>query len=241
MIDRRSFGLGAAAALAAGAAQAAADAPLFSSGPMAANRLAGLFVVPSAPVVLPDTPLVSAEGTRRLSQLPGRTWLVSLWAEWCAPCLVEATDLAAIARKHAGPSFGVVFVLTGSMKKLDLAAAQAVLVKRDAADAPLLVEPHGGNAVVKALGTRVYDAQMRAALKQDSGWGLPCNVLVDRHGRVRARSFGSPKMVVGPPQHPGPLTEADKARMLASDHTAWATPDGDAFATALAAGVLEPA
>src|SRR5690348_7928389 len=117
MIDRRTLGLGVAAALAARTARAKADTPLFASGPMATNQIAGLFAAPPTPVVLPDTALVSAEGTRRLSQLPGRTWLVSLWAEWCAPCLVEATDLAAIARKHAGPSFGVVFVLTGSMKK----------------------------------------------------------------------------------------------------------------------------
>jgi hypothetical protein len=241
MIDRRSLGLGAAAALAGGAARATPDTPFFVSGPMLTNRIAGLFQAPATPIILPDTPLISAQGSRRLSELRGRTWLVSLWAEWCAPCLVEATDLAAIARRHGGPSFGVVFVLTSSSKKLDLAAAQAVMAKRDASDAALLVEPHGGAAVVKALATHEYDVQMRAATKPQSGFSLPCNVLVDRHCRVRARSFGSPKAVIGPPQHSGPLTEADKARMLAGEHTAWATPDGDAFAAALAAGLLEHA
>jgi len=122
-----------------------------------------------------------------------------------------------------------------------LAAAQAVLAKRGAGDAPLLVEPHGGIQVAKALGTHDYDAQSRAVFKQASGWGLPCNVLVDRHGRVRGRSFGAPNIGGGHGTVGKELTEADKARMLAGEHTTWATPDGDAFAAALAAGVLERA
>jgi len=228
MIDRRSAGLGAVAALAAGRVRAAPDKPLFASGPMSGNELARVFRTPPAALVLPNTLLLSADGPRRLSSLRGRTWIVSLWAEWCVACLEEAPDLAAIARTHAGPTFGVVFVLTSSFRKLDLAGARAVLAKRGAGDAPLLVEPRGGAAVMTALAAQ--DGQPRGA--------LPCNLLVDRRGRVRARSYGAPSQMIV--SHGGPLTEADKARAL-TQPTLWATPAGAQFAAALAAGLLDKA
>jgi thiol-disulfide isomerase/thioredoxin len=244
MIDRRSVCLGTATALVGASARAAPDAPFFVSGPMSHNGLAKRFMTPAAQLVLPDTMLLSAHGPQKLSQLRGRTWLISLWAEWCAPCLEEATDLAAINRAHGGPSFGVIFVLTSNFKKLDLPAAQAVLAKRGADDAPLFVESHGKDAVFQALATQDYSEAMRKAMKQDRGASLPCNLLVDRHGQVRARSFGAAQtkvMQAGAFQlHEGRLTEADKARVL-TEHTDWASPAGDEFAQALAAGLLEKA
>jgi thiol-disulfide isomerase/thioredoxin len=244
MIDRRNICLGAAATLAAGSARAAPDTPFFVSGPMSQNALARRYMAPSAPLTLPDTTLLSAHGPQKLSRLSGRTYLVSLWAEWCAPCLEEATDLAAINRTHSGPSFGVIFVLTSSFKKLDLPAAQAVLAKRGAGDTPLFVEAGGKDAVFRALATQDYSEAMRKAMKQDHGASLPCNLLVDRHGQVRARSFGAAQtkvmqVEVGP-LHERHLTEADKARVL-TEHTDWASPAGDEFARALAAGLLEKA
>jgi len=228
MIDRRSVGLGVIAGLAVGTARAAPDKPLFVSGPMSSNALAKGFRTAPGTVILPNTPLVSADGPRRLSDLRGRTWIVSLWAEWCVACLEEAPDLAAVARTHAGPTFGVLFVLTSSFKKLDFAGARAVLDKRGAGDAPLLVEPRGGNAVMMAL----------AAQDEHSRGALPCNLLIDRHGRLRARSFGAPsRMTIS---HSGPLTEAEKALAL-TQPTLWATPAGGQFATALAAGLLDEA
>jgi thiol-disulfide isomerase/thioredoxin len=244
MIDRRSVFAGTAAALAgtlAGASARAAmpDTPLFTSGPMAQNHVAALFRAPGSPLSLPDTPLLSAHGPQKLSELRGRTYIVSLWGEWCAPCLEEATDLATLNRKHGGPSFGVIFVLTSSFKKLDLRGAKAVLAGRHADDAPLFIEPHGGAAVMNAMANQVYGPEMRAALKKDGGAGLPCNLLVDRYGQVRGRAFGAPSEAsFGPSGHT--LTEADHARILTS-HTTWATPAGDEFAAALAAGVLDKA
>ena len=251
MIDRRSVCLGTAAAMAAGTVvYAEPDKPLFASGPLAGNFLAASFKTPPASVVLPDTPLLSAHGPQRLSQLRGRNYIVSLWAEWCAPCLEEATDLAMISRTRSGPSLGVIFVLTSSDKKLDVAGAQAVLAKRDAGDVTLFVEANGGKAVMNALATQDYDAQWRAIYKKARGSSLPCNLLVDRHGRVRGRSFGAPGMTqtLAPAgTKPGetiitatPMTEADKERAL-KEHTMWATSIGSQFITALAAGILEKA
>ncbi len=240
MIDRRSVCLGTAAAMVGASARAAPDAPLFTSGPMSRNTLATFFKTPGAPLTLPDAPLLSANGPQRLSQLGGRTWLVSLWAEWCAPCLQEATDVAMIGRTHGGPSFGVIFVLTHSDKKLNLAEAQAVLAKRGAGDATLFVEADGKDKIYQALSVQDYPDGLRAITKTDRGPSLPCNLLVDRHGQVRARAFGSPAIPGGAPPHPGPMTDADKARAL-TQHTMWATPTGSEFAAALAAGVLDKA
>jgi thiol-disulfide isomerase/thioredoxin len=244
MIDRRSVCLGTAAAMVGASARAAPDTPFFISGPMSHNRLARMFRAPSPPLALPDTRLLGARGPQKLSDLRGKTYLVSLWGEWCAPCLEEATDLAAINRKHGGPSFGVIFVLTSSFMKLDLAQAQAIMAKRGAADAPLLIEPFGKDAVFQALASQDMPPEMREKIKRDRAASLPCNLLVDRHGQVRARSFGAMQSVDIKPaaaasgQHT--LTDADKERLM-TQHTDWASDAGDEFARALAAGLLEKA
>ena len=85
-----------------------------------------------------------------------------------------------------------------------------------------------------------YPEGLRAITKTDRGPSLPFNLLVDRHGQVRARAFGSPAIPGGAPPHPGPMPDADKARAL-TQHTMWATPTGSEFAAALAAGVLDKA
>jgi thiol-disulfide isomerase/thioredoxin len=236
MIDRRQVFAGTAATLLAGSARAAPEEPFFVSGPMSRNRLAKMFRTPTPPLSLPETKLLSVAGPQKLSELSGRTYLVSLWAEWCAPCLEEATDLAAINRKRGGPSFEVIFVLTSSFKKLDLPAAKAMMTKRGAEDARLLVEANGKDSVFQALATQDLPDGKRGA-------SLPCNLLVDRHGQVRARAFGAMQSTfkAGPAlsgEHH--LTDADKVRVL-TEHTDWASPVGDEFAAALAAGVLEKA
>ena len=92
-----------------------------------------------------------------------------------------------------------------------------------------------------ALATRDTPEVMRKVVKDERSASLPCNLLVDRQGRVRARSFGAAmaKSKSGA-FHEGTMTEADKARAL-TEHTEWATPVGEAFARALAAGLLEKA
>ena len=237
MIDRRGVCLGTAASLFATDAPAAPPDPLlFASGPLARNALAMTFKAPSAPLKLPGTEVIGEQGLQRFPKFQGRTHLVSLWAEWCAPCLAEAGDLAALGAAFSGPSFELVFVLTGSEKKLDFPGARAVLAKYGAGGAPLLAEPNGGSAVMDSLATHVFEPQLRAAIKRDSGPSLPCNLLIDRHGRVRGRSFGT--VSTSNASHEGPMTAADKDRLL-RERTTWSTPAGREFVAALAAGVLE--
>ena len=145
-----------------------------------------------------------------------------------------------VGLEPAGPSFAVVFVLTGSTHKLDFPAARAVLAKYGAGGAPLLVEPDGQNAVMRALATSRLDPKLQALMKSETGQSLPCNLLVDRGGRIRGRSFGAKSAGSGPAPHQGPMTETDKAKLL-TQHSKWATPAGGEFIAALAAGALEKA
>jgi thiol-disulfide isomerase/thioredoxin len=240
MIDRRDVCIGAVAALLAGEARAAADSRLFTSGPLSRNSLARRFGAPPGPMTLPDLPVVGSRGADRLSSLKGRTRLVSLWSEWCAPCLMEAGDLAELGQAFNGPSFEVVFVLTGSGKKLDFDGAHAVLAKYRAGAATSLIEPDGHMAVMNALAMQDLPPALQAANKVARAPSLPCNLLVDREGRVRGRSFGvvTPTEMAVSTGHP--LTDADKAKLLTL-RSPWAGPAGREFVAALAAGALDKA
>jgi thiol-disulfide isomerase/thioredoxin len=241
MIDRRGVIAGGGVSLLAPSVRAAPEAPLFVSGPLAKNSLATSFHTPTDALKLPDIPLIGEHGPQALSHLPSKTWLISLWAEWCAPCLMEAGDLAALGQTYGGRGFGVIFVLTGSNKKLNFAGARDLLGKCRAGGATLFVEADGHGAVMQALATQDYDPETRALVKHDRGASLPCNLLVDRRGRIRGRSFGAMSPVVaGQTLHEGVMHEEDKARVLTQRST-WATPVGQEFIAALASGALEKA
>jgi hypothetical protein len=79
---------------------------------------------------------------------------------------------------------------------------------------------------------------LRAVTKRDRGASLPCNLLIDRRGRVRGRSFGASSTTTDDKPHEGVMNEADKARLL-TQHSLWATAAGREFVAALAAGALE--
>jgi thiol-disulfide isomerase/thioredoxin len=225
------------------AGAAAPQRPLFEGTPLAGNVIAHTFQRVS--LALPAVRLVDERGPISLHKLRGRTTILSLWAEWCAPCLVEMRDLAAIRRKYAGPRFDVVAVLTSSKKQLDYRAARERLATMGAGDVPLLIEPNGGKEVLDALSAPPSAAVLAMLPKSFHAHGtLPCNLLVDSSGRVRGRSLGAPNVVVNGGQKPQPgshtLTEAEKSALLGEDsRTAWSTPQGMAFVQALASGLLD--
>jgi len=232
VIARRALLTALAAAGLPAIGRAAPAERLFTSGPLATNRLARSFMaVP--PGLAPDPRLLSAAGSRRWSDLKGKTHLVSLWAEWCAPCLVEAGDLARLAKAYERSDLGLVGILTASGKHLDLASAQALMAHMGAADLPLWIEPEGGDVLLKS------------AAAVNGAFSLPCNLLVDSHGVIRGRAIGAMKLVDARPP-PGAakdhvLSETDKKRLIeAREPTAWASPEARAFLDALAAGALSP-
>jgi thiol-disulfide isomerase/thioredoxin len=244
-MDRRTM-LAGLAALAGTRAVGAAPSPqsLFHGTALAGNFIAWMFQ--RMDLALPAIPLMSEHGAMSLPQLRGRTTILTLWAEWCAPCLLEARDLAVLRRKYASSRFDIVPLLTSSKKPLDYRGARAKLATMGAGDLPLLIEPHGGAQMLHAL-SAVPGAAAPAGLPGSfrPNGALPCTLLVDSSGRVRGRSLGAPIVAAAMPAPkagagPQTLTEAEKKRMLGGDvHTAWTTPQGDAFVRALASGLLE--
>lgn len=251
--DRRTVISGIAASMVAGAvgAQGPASGPLpklFAATPFADNRVARAFS--RVDLALPDVPVLTEHGRQRLTQLAGRARLLTLWAEWCVPCLLEARDLAAQQPRIAGGAFDIVSVLTASSAKLDYAGAIARLNKAEANGLTVLVEPDGGHAIAEALSARPTFVPKPASVPPGTkiaSFSLPCTLLVDRHGRARGRATGVAAARIagtgsgaGPTGAPHRLTEAEKQALLSDgSKTAWSTPDGAAFLKALHDGLLD--
>lgn len=194
----------------------------------------------ASPLSPPSTPLETDGGRRTFADLRGKVRIVTLWAEWCAPCIAEMADLADLNRRAADKDFEVVALLTGSGRKLDQPAAKALLASHDAV-LPVWAEPNGGATLLKIVAADPLSGQPV----------LPCTLIVDRRGRIRGRAFGSAPTHKPPPPGfvPTPgrttvvrreaLTEAEKTQMMATRlHTAWGTADGESLVAALKARAL---
>ncbi len=214
-MDRRTFIMAAGtASLLAPIAKAHAEwkeGPVFRTGPLARNAVANSFLTVPPGMTLPQLNLSAADGTHRLSQLKGKTRIISLWAEWCVPCLLEAKDLAALRRAFAGPEFDMLAVLTAGRGNLTQAQAQAKLAEAGAATLPTWVETGNGREIGKAL-----------AITSPPHISLPCNLLIDTLGRVRGRSVGN-----------GIRMRDDDGR------SHWASSEAQRFVSALRAGALD--
>lgn len=226
-MKRRGFLLGGAAALAATQAHAA-SVRVFYDGPLANNSVAQRFyTVP--PFVVPTTKLIGDDGPHQFAELTGKVRLVSIWAEWCTPCLIEAGDLAMIQQHYASESFDVRAILSASAKHLDLAGARKALAKTQAETLPLWIEPKGGDKIARAFGG---DSR--------TPYSLPCLLLVDAKGVVRGRSQGVGIVSATATTQ----AEAQAQAIEAEKHprpgmTEWATDEGAAFIKAIAGGALD--
>lgn len=240
-MDRRTMlaGLIALAGTRAGGATLLSR-PLFVGTPLAGNLMARLFQ--PIDLTLPAIQVVGEQGATSLRKLRGRTTILTLWAEWCVPCLLEARDLAVLRRKYASRRFDIVPLLTSSKKPLDYPGAQARLATMGAGDLPLLIEPEGGAKILHALSS-LPGAALPTAPRPNGA--LPCTLLVDSSGRVRGRSLGAPIVASAMPEPMAgassrTLTEEDKKRLLGGDvRTVWTTSQGEAFVRALASGLLD--
>jgi len=205
------------------------DAPTspVAHGILANNALALAFEPPTR-TALPDVTLIGGKDRElEIADLKGRTLLMPLWAEWCAPCLSELPDFARLQQKYANDKFAIVPILTGTQKRL---------TSTNLAD--VLVFLHAG--IFEPLMEKNYrDTLMKAMARKGGGVEIPCNLLVAPDGTVIGREIGAKR-------------SDDEQAMVASDNKSqlikraeagetlslWGKEEGEQFAAAMANGFL---
>lgn len=190
------------------------------------NSLARSFKQPPADLIVPRVKIERASGIAEFRPQPGLT-LISLWAPWCAPCLMELKDLAQVQKAYDGKRFRVLPILTGPRGDITMAEARAVLAKAGAEGLEVAIDRSpGSRALLETL--TLHEKPGGGGL----GQGLPCNLLVDGDGRVLGREFGAPlNFRLQPGQTPTP-------EMRANARTMWVEADGEVLLGALQRGEI---
>jgi hypothetical protein len=191
------------------------------------NGLARSFKQPPAGLAVPRIRVERPSGTRDLEFQPGLT-LLSLWAPWCAPCLLELKDLAVQQRAYEGKRFRILPVLTAPRGDIGLAEAKSVLDKAGAGDLPVAIDRSPG-------GKALFETLTRREAPGGFSYGLPCNLLVDGDGRALARQFGAPIKFDNVKALPGGKPTPE---MMAAARTTWLSADGFALLNALRRGEI---
>lgn len=104
-----------------------------------------------------------------LGEFRGKTVLLNLWAEWCAPCVKELPALAALQSQMPAGRFVVVPVNVG----------------REGGAGQDFFKAHG------AGGLKGYIDSNTSLFRSFGAYGLPMSVLIDRQGREIARAEGA--------------------------------------------------
>jgi thiol-disulfide isomerase/thioredoxin len=221
MLNRRSF-LASAASLAFTPANADDNGSPVAHGILADNPLALAFE--TAPAQLPDVLVLGPNGTRNISEFKGRTLLMPLWAEWCAPCLSELQDFASLQQKHGNDKFAIVPILSGTQKRMTPATVAQLFTYLHADALEPLIENHFGN--------RLLTVMARGTNREVE---IPCNLLVAPDGHVVGREFGMKEAggVKADSRHQM-LAQAEAGHVLSE----WGKQAGDEFAAAMANGFL---
>jgi thiol-disulfide isomerase/thioredoxin len=226
-IDRRSTMLGLIGQAAPAHADDKPPSPI-AHGALAENSLAQKFE--AVTTELPGVYLWGPNGTRfirdLLSDLKGRTILMPLWAEWCAPCISEIPDFARLQQKYGNDKFSIVPVLTATRKKFTPAILGTVLSQMHAG----VFEPWIENHLDKRLMDKMAITSSREA-------ALPCNLLIAPNGQVVAREIG--RLANTDDANPAKTWNDVVNRTGAGDvQSRWGQADGEAFAAAMASGFL---
>ena len=227
-LSRRTVLTGLAGLAAARSAFAADTDSLVAHGILAQNPLAMAFE--SAPSELPDVMLTGPNGPRNISTLRGRTILMPLWAEWCAPCLEEIPDFARLQQKYGNAKFAIVPVLTGPKKKVDPDVIAKIFAFLHASVFEPLMEDNLSSHLMASMARRY------------NRYEIPCNLLIAPDGRVVGREFGlksnsDDSASSGQPASPEPkgsIAQAEAGESL----SLWGKPAGEKFAQAMAKGFL---
>lgn len=191
------------------------------------NSLARSFKQPPPGLMLPKVKIERPSGIRYLEPQRGLT-LLSLWAPWCAPCLLELKDLAVQQHVYETRRFRILPVLTAPRGDISLAEAKAVLDKAGAGALQVAIDRSPGS---RAL----YEALTRRDTPAGHVYNLPCNLLVDGDGKVLGRQFGAPIKFTGSrlPPDGKPTPE-----MMANARTTWMSAEGLALLGALQRGEI---
>jgi thiol-disulfide isomerase/thioredoxin len=229
--DRRTVLAGLAGLAAAGPAAAAEPDSPVAHGVLANNPLALAFE--SARSQLPDVTLVGPNGERDISTLKGRTILMPLWAEWCAPCMSEIPDFARLQEKYGNSSFAIVPILTGSRKQVTPAVAAQLFEFLHASVFEPLIEKHWGNKLLTTMAA-LHGNQVE----------IPCNLLIAPDGTVVGREIGAKRSADEDSAIAAAQADANgKSRLIAQAEAGetlslWGKDAGAEFAAAMASGFL---
>lgn len=109
-------------------------------------------------------PFLDGRGNvRHFSDFRGQVLLVNFWATWCAPCIREMPDLAALHTRLGGTDFSVLAI---SQDRGGAKIAQPFVRERlELPDLPVFYDP--SSSLGRVMGVR----------------GLPTTFLIDRRGR----------------------------------------------------------
>jgi thiol-disulfide isomerase/thioredoxin len=229
-IGRRSVlcglvGMGAGLALPSAHAE---QSSLIAHGALANNTLAQAFEkAPSAS--LPDVTLVGLQGEITLDSLKGRTILMPLWAEWCAPCLSEIPDFAKLEKKYGNARFAVVPVLSGTQKQMTPPWIAHLFTILHAEALPAVAEKNFGGRLIRTMG------------REGGRYSLPCNLLIAPDGRVVGREMGrisAPDASEGAAPAKTKDPETVTRAINGQSQSMWGKPEGEDFARAMANGFL---
>jgi thiol-disulfide isomerase/thioredoxin len=105
-----------------------------------------------------------------LSQWKGKALVVNFWAPWCAPCVEEMPELAALATASAGKNINIIGIGIDSPKNIAEFAAKFKITY------PLYVAGMSGTDLARQFG--------------NAGGGLPYTVLIGADGQVRKTYLG---------------------------------------------------
>jgi thiol-disulfide isomerase/thioredoxin len=205
---------------------AAPDSPV-AHGVLAKNPLAQAFE--KTRPELPDIQVTGPDGDRALADvIKGRTVLMPIWAEWCAPCLMELPDFARLQEVYGNDKFAIIPILSGTGRAFSPAQLKDVLTAVKAGIFEPLMERNHGSKLYESM-TRKHNANE-----------IPCNVLIGPDGRVVGREIGVVHDDSKDTAPDAPKTGMERVGRAISGQTQsyWGMPAGDEFAVCMAHGFL---
>lgn len=191
-------------------------------GVLANNRIAKEFQPLN--LNLPYVTLWGPNGKRSITEFKGRTILMPLWAEWCAPCMSEMPDFARLQSQYGNDKFAIIPVLSATRHKLPPDKLGPIMKLMNCAVFEPLVEEEFGEKLAQTFG------------RNGRSFALPCNVLIAPSGKAVARETGAVPSDSGTPAktYNETLTRVQDGVI----QSAWGQAPGEEFAKAMSEGFV---